>query len=90
MSHKTTILILLRFAETDRIRYLGVKPLVNVLNRYGGWPLLQPNWSAPPNQTIEQLMGQMRNELNEHFLISTLVGPDDKNSSVYILLVCVI
>lgn len=32
-------------------------------------------------------MGKMRSELNEHFLISVLVGPDDKNSSVNILLV---
>lgn len=74
--------------KKDRMRQLGIEPLMNVLNRYGGWPLLQSNWSAPASQTIEQLMGQMRSELNEHFLISILVGPDDKNSSVNILLVC--
>lgn len=74
--------------QKGRMRQLGIEPLMNVLNRYGGWPLLQANWSAPAGQTIEQLMGQMRSELNEHFLISILVGPDDKNSSVNILLVC--
>lgn len=58
----------------------------NLLKSYGGWPLLEKHWKKP-NQSIEQLMGEMRSELNEHFLISVLVGPDDKNSSVNILLV---
>lgn len=61
------------------------------MNYYGGWPILDKSWKKPnPNESIEQLLGRMRRELNEHFMVSILVGPDDKNSSVNILLVCVI
>lgn len=69
-----------------QIREIYDKPLKKLLKSYGGWPLLEKNWKKP-NQSIEQLMGKMRSELNEHFLVSILVGPDDKNSSVNILLV---
>lgn len=69
-----------------QIRKINDEPLKKLLKSYGGWPILDKNWKKP-NQTIEQLMGKMRRELNEHFLISLLVGPDDKNSSVNILLV---
>lgn len=71
-----------------QIRTINDQPLKDLLKRYGGWPLLDKNWVKPnPNQSIEELMGTMRRELNEHFLVSILVGPDDKNSSVNILLV---
>lgn len=72
--------------EKAQIRKTGVEPMIELLNYYGGWPILNPDWTKP-NQTIEELMGRMRSELNEHFLISILVGPDDKNSSVNVLLV---
>lgn len=35
------------------------------------------------------MLGSMHGELNEQFLVSILVGPDDKNSSVNILVVSV-
>lgn len=46
--------------------------------------MLERNW-APTNQPIEHLLGKLRGEFNEHFIVSILVGPDDKNSSVNIL-----
>lgn len=53
---------------------------------YGGWPILEKNWKKP-NQSLEEMLGKMHGELNEHFLVSVLVAPDDKNSSVNILVV---
>lgn len=86
-----TLLIQLYFlknlAFAAQIREIGSKPLLDLLRRYGGWPVLDPNWKKPHNQTIEELMGTMRRDLNEHFLISLIVGPDDMNSSVNVLLV---
>lgn len=70
-----------------KIREIGSAPLLELLNRYGGWPVLDANWRKPQNQTIEELMGTMRRDLNEHFMISLIVGPDDMNSSVNVLLV---
>lgn len=61
-------------------------PLKELLKYYGGWPVLEKNWKKP-NQSLEQMMGTMHGELNEHFLVSILVAPDDKNSSVNILVV---
>lgn len=55
-----------------------------LLKSLGGWPVLEKNW-LPPNQSIEHLLGRLRGEFNEHPIVSILVGPDDKNSSVNIL-----
>lgn len=69
-----------------QIRSVGDKPLKELLKHYGGWPVLDKNWKKP-TQSLEEMMGTMHGELNEHFLVSMLVAPDDKNSSVNILVV---
>lgn len=46
--------------------------------------MLEKNWKKT-NQSLETMLGTMHGELNEHFLVSVLVAPDDKNSSVNIL-----
>lgn len=69
-----------------QIRRIGDAPLKDLLRYYGGWPLLERNWKMP-NQSLEEMLGKMHGELNEHFLVSVLVAPDDKNSSVNILVV---
>lgn len=69
-----------------QIRSVGDQPLKDLLKYYGGWPVLEKNWKKP-NQSLEQMLGTMHGELNEHFLVSMLVAPDDKNSSVNILVV---
>lgn len=73
-------------AISAQIRDVGDAPLKKLLKHYGGWPLLDKNW-IQPNHSLEQMLGQMHGELNEHFLVSVLVAPDDKNSSVNILVV---
>lgn len=63
-------------------------PLKELLKYYGGWPVLEKNWKKT-NQSLETMLGTMHGELNEHFLVSVLVAPDDKNSSVNILVVSI-
>lgn len=74
---------------SDQIRSVGDLPLKDLLKYYGGWPALEKNWKKP-DQRLEEMMGKMHGELNEHFLVSILVAPDDKNSSVNILVVSII
>lgn len=75
---------LFAFTFSAQIRKIGDAPLKELLKYYGGWPVLEKNWKKP-NHSLEQMMGKMHGELNEHFLVSVLVAPDDKNSSVNIL-----
>ncbi|XP_023311755.1 neprilysin-1-like [Anoplophora glabripennis] len=70
--------------DLHNIRKIGDEPIREVLNNLGGWPVTQPNWTAPAFST-EVLLGQIRGQYNEGFLIEQWVGPDDKNSSVNII-----
>ncbi len=63
---------------------MGDQPLREIIERLGGWPVLEKNWK-PPNTSIEKLMGCLRGEYSEPVLIELYVGADDKNSSVNIL-----
>nr|CAD7394954.1 unnamed protein product [Timema cristinae] len=67
-----------------QIRKLGDRPLREVLESLGGWPVTVRNWEPPPFP-VETLLGRLRGEFNEGVLIEQWVGPDDKNSSVNIL-----
>nr|CAD7585920.1 unnamed protein product [Timema genevievae] len=67
-----------------QIRKLGDRPLREVLESLGGWPVAVRNWEPPPFP-VETLLGRLRGEFNEGVLIEQWVGPDDKNSSVNIL-----
>lgn len=46
--------------------------------------MLDKNWKAPKT-SIEQFLAKIRGKYNEAILVSVVVGPDDKNSSVNIL-----
>ncbi|XP_050304962.1 neprilysin-1-like [Anthonomus grandis grandis] len=70
--------------DIPQIRKIGDKPLREVLESLGGWPVTKPDWRVP-NISIEALIGQIRGVYNEGFLVEQWVGPDDKNSSVNII-----
>lgn len=70
-----------------QIKKIGDQPLKNLIKSLGGWPVLDDNWQ-PPKISIEQLLAKIRGKYNEAILVSAMVGPDDKNSSVNILQVC--
>jgi len=56
-----------------------------VLQSLGGWPVIERDWSAPADLSVERLMGQLRLNYSEPVMIELYVGADDKNSSVNIL-----
>lgn len=59
------------------------KPLLQILEKLGGWPILQSNWNAS-NFDWLYLTAQLRLYNNDIF-ISEWVGPDIKNSDQYII-----
>ncbi|XP_018913076.2 neprilysin-4 isoform X1 [Bemisia tabaci] len=59
------------------------KPLIDLLDKLGGWPILRPGWDASSFDWIAQ-MAQLRS-YNNDILISEWVGPDIKNSDEYII-----
>lgn len=75
---------MMRVYFSDNIRKIGDEPIREVLRDLGGWPVTQPEWTAPPFST-EVLLGRIRGQYNEGFLIEQWVGPDDKNSSMNII-----
>ncbi|KAI5749735.1 hypothetical protein M8J76_009707 [Diaphorina citri] len=67
----------------DILEKRGEQPLMDLLDQFGGWPILKPNWSSK-NFDWNTMMGQLRLFNNDIFL-SEWVGPDIKNSSEYII-----
>ncbi|CAH2003353.1 unnamed protein product [Acanthoscelides obtectus] len=66
------------------IRKVGDKPIRQIIAQLGGWPVLNSNWTAP-SFSVETLLGIIRSNYNEGYVIEQWVGPDDKNSSNNIL-----
>lgn len=59
------------------------RPLIQLLDQLGGWPILKPNWD-PDKFDWLRLTAQLRLYNNE-ILISEWVGPDIKNSDKYVI-----
>lgn len=72
------------FLILAQIRIVGDASLKALLKSLGGWPVLESEWKKP-TESIEQLMGRIRGHFNEQPIITVLVGPDDKNSSINVL-----
>ncbi|KAH7956781.1 hypothetical protein HPB52_012724 [Rhipicephalus sanguineus] len=66
------------------IEEIGDQPLRVVLRSLGGWPVTEPNWTAPP-WGVERLLGDLRGRFDQGVIVEQWVGPDDKNSSVNII-----
>ncbi|XP_018784538.1 PREDICTED: membrane metallo-endopeptidase-like 1 isoform X1 [Bactrocera latifrons] len=64
--------------NTNLLQKRGIKPLLNLIDSLGGWPVLNPNWNS---QTFDwlNLTAQLR-RYNNDILIVEWVGPDIKNS----------
>ncbi|VVC33209.1 Hypothetical protein CINCED_3A017909 [Cinara cedri] len=70
----------------SQIRHIGDTPIHELLNSFGGWPVIwNDNDWKPPKYSIEVLLGRLKREYNEGIIIESWIGPDDKNSSVNIL-----
>jgi membrane metallo-endopeptidase-like protein 1 len=66
--------------------------LRQTLQSLGGWPVLDVGWTTGQGasvESVENLLGRLRGELNQGVMIEQWVGPDDKNSSVNIIQVII-
>ncbi|XP_063534243.1 neprilysin-4-like isoform X2 [Cydia strobilella] len=61
----------------------GHQPLLDLLNLFGGWPILDPGW-LPLHFDWLDVMAKLR-LYNNDILISEWVGPDIKNSDEYVI-----
>ncbi|KAM3959234.1 LOW QUALITY PROTEIN: neprilysin-4-like [Aphomia sociella] len=61
----------------------GHKPLLDLLDLLGGWPILNPDWNDTNFDWLE-LMAKLR-LYNNDILISEWVGPDIKNSDEFVI-----
>lgn len=70
------------------IAFLGIQPLVEMLERYGGWPVVNgDNWNETNWNWIETI-GKMSNDgFHTEAIISPTTIRDLKNSSRYVFMV---
>lgn len=77
-----------QIVKKGHIRTTGDQLLRDTLRSLGGWPVLDMGWSTGQGaslESVENLLGRLRGDLNQGVLIEQWVGPDDKNSSVNII-----
>lgn len=65
------------------LRKRGVEPLLELLKSFGGWPVLDPNWSEDDFNWIN-LTAVLRLYNNDIFIVQW-IGPDLKNSEQNII-----
>lgn len=61
----------------------GIKPLLHLLDSFGGWPVLDPNWNEDYFNWIN-LTAELRLYNNDIFIVQW-IGPDLKNSDQNII-----
>lgn len=61
----------------------GVSPLLDLLDKLGGWPVLKPNWNSDNFDWLD-LTAKLRLYNNDIFIVEW-IGPDIKNSDKNII-----
>lgn len=69
---------------TARIEQEGDRVFKEFLEPVGGWPVANPEWKED-NWKLEAVLAELRKRYRQKILVRSEVGPDDKNSSVYVL-----
>ncbi|XP_068917634.1 neprilysin-4 isoform X1 [Tenebrio molitor] len=67
----------------ERLGQRGQRPLIKLLDKLGGWPIIQPDWDDT-NFSLEELMANLK-LFNNDILITEWIGPDIINSKNYII-----
>jgi predicted metalloendopeptidase len=67
----------------DLIRERGIEPLLEILKKLGGWPLLDPDWDEEKFDWLT-LVANLR-KYNNDILIGQWIGPDIQQSEVNII-----
>lgn len=57
----------------------------NLIQSFGGWPVIDHDWSESNVPSMESLFGRMKRKLNDGIILELWIGPDDKNSSVHVI-----
>ncbi|XP_064610281.1 neprilysin-1-like [Liolophura sinensis] len=70
--------------NTTQIQEIGDGPFRKVLEDLGSWPIVAPRWDGR-SFVLEDTLAKLRSKYNTQVLVKTVVGPDDKNSSVNII-----
>ncbi|XP_036918026.1 membrane metallo-endopeptidase-like 1 [Sturnira hondurensis] len=61
------------------------RPLLNVLEAVGGWPVAMARWRDTGGWKLEQQLAVMNSQFNKRILIDLFVWSDDQNSSRHII-----
>lgn len=71
----------------DAVYEVGDKPLRDVVESLGGWPVLDDDWRSKhaANWSVEAVLGQLRGVHNTPLLVETFVAADDKNSRLDVI-----
>lgn len=69
--------------DEDKLDQLGLTPLTNVLEEFGGWPVLKgDNWANEDAYKWYEKMPELsKRGFGKDFFVAVSVGTDDKNSS---------
>ena len=71
--------------DTDTIETLGTRPIMDMVNDYGGWPMVNPSWNSNGYDVMD-IVGKLSN-LGLGVFISSQVGPSFEDSTVHVMMV---
>lgn len=57
----------------------------NLIQLFGGWPVIDRDWSESNVPSMESLFGRIKRKLNDGIILELWIGPDDKNSSIHVI-----
>ena len=68
-----------------RIEEVSDMPLLDVIEKLGGWPVTNPDWDETKAIDLETLVAVIKRNFTLGVLIEEWVGPDDRNSENHII-----
>lgn len=68
----------------DTIEDLGAKPMLDLINKIGGWDITNRNFNIS-NWSLQNVLQIIQNKYNIGALFSYAVGEDDRNSSRHVI-----
>lgn len=76
--------VFILYNNLGELERVGDKPLRQVIDDLGDWPVLNRSWNGN-KWSIEDTLGKLKRSYNAPFIIEVWVSADDTNSLVYIL-----
>lgn len=68
------------------VEALGLRPMIDILNSYGGWPVVKgAEWDEKSWDWIQTIGKMRRTGLLTGYILSTSIGANFKNSSMHTL-----